>query len=187
MTQATQKQTRNGIDLEALAQTVAAIQEDPARARVSFGVTTRWTGQTRTESEVTGCTIGGVPVARRFTMAVDEPLQLLGSNTAPNPQEMLMAALNACMAVGYVAGAAVEGITLDAVTIETEGDLDLRGFLGLDPDVVPGYDAIRYRVTVRGNGTPQQFRAIHENVMKTSPNYFNLSRPIRLEADLVIG
>jgi uncharacterized OsmC-like protein len=118
---------------------------------------------------------------------VDEPFELLGSNTAPNPQELLLTALNACITVGYVAGAAVQGIQLDQLEIESRGQLDLRGFLGIDESVPAGYDTIRYDVRIKGNGTEDQFRAIHENVIRTSPNYFNLSRPIRLDAQLHVA
>ncbi len=97
-----------------------------------------------------------------------------------------MAALNACMAVGYVAGCAMRGIELTALEIETEGALDLRGFLGVDPAVNPGYDEVRYTVRIRGDGTPEQFREIHETVMKTSPNFANFARPIRLRPTLVV-
>ena len=69
-----------------------------------------------------------------------------------------MAAMNACMLVGYVAGAAVNGITLEKLEIETDGTLDLRGFLGIDERVKPGYDSVAYTVRIRGNGTPEQFR-----------------------------
>jgi hypothetical protein len=62
----------------------------------------------------------------------------------------------------------------------------LRGFLGIDPAVPPGYEAIRYTVRIKGNGTAEQFREIHETVMKTSPNYFNVSRPIRIDASLEV-
>jgi len=130
-------------------------------------------------------TIGGREVLRHFEMDVDEPHELLGQNSAPNPQEM-MTALNACIMVGYVAGAAVKGITLEKVEIDTAGELDLRGFLGIDPGVRPGYEAIRYTVRIKGDGTPEQFREIHETVMKTSPNYFNVSRPIRIDAMLEV-
>jgi hypothetical protein len=41
-------------------------------------------------------------------------------------------------------------------------------------------------VRIAGNGTPAQFKEIHENVMKTSPNYFNLSQPVKLEAKLEV-
>ena len=83
-------------------------------------------------------------------------------------------------------GAAVNGITLTKLEIETKGRLDLRGFLGLDPNVKPGYESLQYVVHIAGNGTPAQFQEIHENVIKTSPNYFNVSNPVKLDAKLEV-
>ena len=176
----------NGLDLHALAEVVEHIKQDPAKGQVSFRVQTEWRGQTRSRARVQSYTIGGQEVLRNFTIDADEPFELLGRNTAPNPQELLMAALNACITVGYVAGAAVKGIALERVEIETSGTLDLRGFLGIDASVPAGYETIRYVVRIKGSGTPEQFREIHENVLRTSPNYFNLSRPIRIDARLVV-
>jgi uncharacterized OsmC-like protein len=176
----------NGLDLQALQGVVEAIQKDPKEGQVEFRVMTNWRGQTVSESTVESLTLGGKQIPRSFRMVVDEPLELLGTNTAPNPQETLMAALNACMLVGYVAGAAVRGITLEKVEIETTGKLDLRGFLGLDDNVIPGYENLSYTVRIKGNGTEEQFREIHETVKKTSPNYFNISRPIRLDSKLEV-
>jgi uncharacterized OsmC-like protein len=177
----------NDIDLVALGDVVGAIQADPAQARASFHVTSRWQGQTRSRTTVEAITLGGERIERDFTIVADEPNELLGTNTAPNPQELLMAAVNACMMVGYVAGASMKGIQLDSLEIETQGELDLRGFLGLSDDVPAGYRAIDYDVRIKGNGTPAQFAEIHETVMATSPNYFNMSRPIRMNGNLVIG
>jgi hypothetical protein len=87
--------------------------------------------------------------------------------------------------VGYVANAAVMGVTIENVEIETEGELNLRGFLDIDANVKPAYDSIRCRVRLTGNGTRQQYQAIHEQVLKTSPNYFNVSQLIRVDATLV--
>ena len=176
----------NGLDLAALGQVIEDIKADPAKAQVGFRVTSRWQGQTRSETSVDSWMIAGEEKARGFKVVVDEPLELLGENTAPNPQEMLMAALNACITVGYVVGAAVRGITLDSLEIETAGELDLRGFLGIDDTVPAGYETIRYTVRMKGNGTPEQFDEIHRNVIATSPNYFNVSRPIEIDATLVV-
>lgn len=183
----TVKNRVNGLDLNALGEVVEAIQQDPGQAKVTFDVTTRWTGQTRSETVVDGFTIAGNRVARTHKIVADEPCELLGGDSAPNPQELLMAAVNACMTVGYVAGAALHGITLDSLEIATRGTLDLRGFLGLDDTVPPGYEAIDYDVRIKGNGTPEQFEEIHQTVMKTSPNYFNISRPIRMNGTLRVG
>jgi uncharacterized OsmC-like protein len=183
----TVKNRVNGLDLGALGDVVDAIGKDPGQAQVAFDVTTRWTGQTRSETTVDGFTIAGERVSRTHKIVADEPCELLGGDSAPNPQELLMAAVNACMTVGYVAGAAVKGITLDGLEIKTRGKLDLRGFLGLDDQVPPGYEEIDYEVRIKGNGTPEQFEEIHQNVMKTSPNYFNISRPIRMNGSLKVG
>ena len=183
----TVKSRVNGLDLAALGEVVEAIQEDSSKALVSFDVATKWQGQTRSETTVDGYTIAGERVARSHKIVADEPFELLGSDGAPNPQELLMAAANACMTVGYVAGAALKGITLEKLEIRTKGTLDLRGFLGLDDRVPPGYEAIDYEVTIAGNGTPEQFAEIHETVMKTSPNYFNLNRPIRMNGTLQVA
>jgi uncharacterized OsmC-like protein len=184
MLEVTTKPPINGIDLQALDEFVAAIGEDKKEAAVGFKVTTRWAGQTRSESTVEGYDIGGEHVARRFTITADEPNELLGTNSAPNPQELLMSAVNACMMVGYVAQAAVRGIRLDSATIETDGELDLRGFLGLDDQVPPGYRKINYTVTLKGDGTREQYEEIHRAVQATSPNYFNMARPIEMNGRL---
>jgi uncharacterized OsmC-like protein len=176
----------NGLDMAALAEVVEAVAADPAKGKVGFRVTNTWKGQTKSEAVVEGYTIGGERVDRKFAMQIGEPFELLGQNTAPNPQEYLMAALNACIMVGYVAGASAKGITLESVEIETDGELDLRGFLGIDPSVKPGYEQLNYTVRIKGNGTPEDFREIHENVMRTSPNFFNVTHAIPVEATLEV-
>lgn len=176
----------NDIDLAALGDVVEAIDADAKKALVSFNVTTRWLGQTRSESEVESYTIGGERIARSFRIRADEPEELLGTNSAPNPQELLMSAVNACMMVGYVAGAALKGIELESLIIETKGELDLRGFLGLSDAIPPGYRGIDYDVRIKGNGTAEQFAEIHETVMATSPNYFNMSRPVKMNGTLIV-
>src|SRR5947207_6653202 len=143
----------NGLDLDALAEVVREIERDPRKGMVPFRVHTAWRGQTRSRTTVESYTIGGQEVRRHFEIDVDEPHELLGQNSAPNPQEMLMTALNACITVGYVAGAAIKGIRLDKVEIETSGKLDLRGLLVIDASVPPGYEALRYPASRNGNGS----------------------------------
>lgn len=176
----------NDLDLDALGAVVEEIKQDPSKAKVRFAVSTRWNGQTGSTSKVTGYELAGQYIDREFEIVADEPHELLGANSAPNPQELLMSAVNACMTVGYVANAALRGITLDRLEIETTGELDLRGFLGLDDAVPPGYEEIDYVVHMSGNGTPDQFAEIHRAVMATSPNYFNMARPIRMNGKLAI-
>ena len=176
----------NGIDLDALAEATEAIRQDPANGKVAFRVRTEWTGQTRSETTIDSCILGGERIERRFKIVADEPYELLGTDSAPNPQELLMSAVNACMMVGYVAQAAVRGITLTTCRIEMEGELDLRGFLGLDPTVPNGYRKLDYVVTLEGDGTREQYEEMHAAVKATSPNFYNINQTIEMNGRLQV-
>lgn len=177
----------NDIDLDALGATVAAIQEEPGRAILGFRVRSRWAGQCRSEHQVTGYRNGDDWIERPFTIVADEPEELFGANAAPNPQELLMSALNACMMVGYVAGASIKGIELESLEIHTYGELDVRGFLGMTDEVPPGYPHIDYTVRIKGKGSAADFEEIHANVMATSPNFYHLANPIQLNGKLELA
>ena len=176
----------NGINPEAVAELINTVKANPDEGMTRWGVTTRWMGGCKSQTHVAGFEIAGQRVEKDFHIPIDEPLELGGTNTQANPQEYLMAALNACMLVGYVAVATLHGVELESLEIESDGEIDLRGFLGLDENVKPGYDAINYTVRIKGNGTPEQFQQIHETVTATSPNRFNMANPIKLNADLVV-
>ncbi len=187
MTATTESTMVNGINTDALRGAIDAITQDPAKGMTHWEVTSHWRGGTRSDAKISGYGIGGQRVPRNFTIKADEPLELCGQNEFANPQEYLLAALNACMIVGYTALCALAGIELEELRIETEGDIDLRGFLGISPEVKPGYDQLRYTVHIKGNATPEQFDQIHRTVMATSPNYFNVRNPIPLKSRLVVS
>jgi hypothetical protein len=100
---------------------IERVKGEPAKGKTKWHVTTTWQGQTRSRAEVASFEIGGEKVPRQFSIDIDEPRELGGSNGFANPQEHLIAALNACMTVGYVAQCAVRGINL-----ESPGDRDRR-------------------------------------------------------------
>lgn len=176
----------NGINVSALKQAIADIAADPDAGQTRWSVTSRWMGGTRTDHFVDGVDIGGQKIDRQFRLQIDEPCELCGTNEFANPQEYLMAATNACMMVGYASVAAVMGVTLTKLELEMSGDIDLRGFLDIDRSVAPGYERMHYTVRIAGDGTQEQFEKMHEVVQRTSPNYYNISRPIELTNDLVV-
>jgi uncharacterized OsmC-like protein len=177
----------NGINVDDLFALIEGVKQNAAHGKTNWRVTTSWQGQTRSRSQVDGFKIGKDHVSRRFSIDIDEPCELGGSNRFANPQEHLLAALNACMMVGYVAQCAVRGIMIESLEIETDGEIDLRGFLGIDPSVPPGYENLRYTVRIKGSGSKEEFAEIHEAVMATSPNFYNVSRPVALKPTIVVG
>ncbi len=176
----------NGINVDELFALIGGVKRDAAKAKTNWHVSTSWCGQTRSRSQVDGYEIGGEKVQRRFSIDIDEPCELGGTNQFANPQEHLLSALNACIMVGFVAQCAVHGISLESLKIETNGEIDLRGFLGIDPAMPAGYQSLSYTIRVKGSGTKEEFAKIHEAVMAASPNFYSVSRPVALRPALVV-
>ena len=185
-TETTEPKVVNGINVDNLLTLIEGVRRDAAKGNTQWRVTTIWQGQTRSRARVEGFAIGGQEVSREFSIDIDEPYELGGSNRFPNPQEHLLSALNACMMVGYAAQCAVRGITLEKLEIETRGEIDLRGFLGIDAAVPAGYENLSYTVRIKGSGTKEEFAKIHDAVMATSPNFYSVSRPVALKPTLVV-
>lgn len=177
----------NGLNVDDLMNLIDNVSAEPASGATTWNVRTKWQNCTHSRSEVSNFMIGGTDVPRKFTIDIDEPNELGGGNAHANPQEYLIAALNACMTVGYVAQCSVRGITIESLEIVTEGEIDLRGFLGIDPEIANGYENLRYTVRIKGDGTDAQFADVHDAVMATSPNFYNLAKPVTLTPTLIVG
>jgi uncharacterized OsmC-like protein len=180
------KEKLNGIDTQALKQVMGQISKDPSLGKVKFQVTTTWKGVTKSETVIEGYEISGQKVKRIHTFVIDEPRELMGEDASANPQEYLMGAMNACIMNTYVIAAAMKGVKLESVVMETEGELDLRGFLGIDKNVIAGYKELTYKVRLKGNGTKEQYEEVHKAVVATSPNYYNITHAIKLNTELII-
>jgi uncharacterized OsmC-like protein len=106
-------------------------------------------------------------------MDADEPAILAGSDNGANPVEHLLHALASCLTTSMVAHAAVRGIAIRSVESSLEGEIDLRGFLGLSPSVPKGYTAIR--AAFRIDADPKDLDRIRE-LAKSSPVFNTLTQ-----------
>lgn len=100
----------------------------------------------------------------------DEPPSFGGQDSAPNPMELILAALNGCLAVMIQVIAREKGVQVDAVRFHAEGQLDLRGAMG-DPSVPAYFRTVRERVEVASPANEQQIRALQEEVQRRCPVY----------------
>jgi uncharacterized OsmC-like protein len=143
----------NGIELATLQTTVQRIQDDPGLGQCQFRARNTWLGGNHNCTTITGFYGARQEMAHRqpFELHADEPPILAGGDEGANPVEHLLNALAACVTTSMVAHAAVRGIQLDELESELEGDIDLRGFLGLDSDVPKGYTAIRMKFRVKAD------------------------------------
>ncbi len=179
---------RNGVNVDQLIATIAAVQQDPNVAAFTFKASITWRSGARSDGEIKDFVHAGQPAVRpeSFRVVGDEPPVLLGSNERPNAVELLLQALGFCYAVGYVYNAAARGIEISELRYEIEGDLDLRTFIGLDGPRA-GFTAIRATSWVKSpNAGKEQLEELCQYVQDTSPVRDCLANPIPVTTDLVI-
>ena len=141
----------NGINLNVLTETVQAIQADPELGKCQFRARNKWIEATHNCTTVSGFYGAKQENTHKqvFELHADEPPILAGNDDGANPVEHLLHALASCVTTSMVAHAAVRGIYIEELESELEGDIDLRGFLGLDGDVPKGYTNIRVTYKVK--------------------------------------
>lgn len=166
--------TRNGVDVDQLVATVSAVEQTPELARFQFRTHTDWIdgGHSRTTVQnFHGAGQEDTSRAEPFVLEGDEPPVLLGANHAPNAVEVILHALASCLAVGFIYNAAAQGINVRSLDFDLEGDLDLRGFLGLSDQVRSGYEGVRVIYLGRRGRTTGEARGA------LRPRSAHLSRP----------
>jgi putative redox protein len=105
---------------------------------------------------------------RQFSFTVDEPPQLGGTDTGPNPVELVLAALGTCQEIVYATYARLLDIPIEAIAIRVSGDLDLRGFLGA-AEVPAGYRAIDFDVAITSSASAEEIARLVETVNRRCP------------------
>ncbi len=119
-------------------------------------------------------------------MTSDEPTALLGTDTAVSPAEYVLQALAGCYTVTLTANAASRGIELKSFRLELEGDIDLRGFLGIDTAIRPGVQQLRVRVHIEApDATREQLEELISLVESRSPIRDTLVNPVDVVTTLV--
>ncbi len=121
---------------------------------------------------------------RTHEIAVDEPDMLGGTDTGPNPVELILGGLATCQAITYRVWAAMTGAALDDVRVTAEGDIDLQGFFGLDDAVRPGFRAIRLNVELIGPETEERYRELIEVVDRHCPVLDIVGNPVPVTREM---
>lgn len=173
----------NGLDMSVLTETVHAISKDPELGKCKFRARNKWVEGNHNRTTVSD--FYGAKSEQRhqqaFEMHADEPPILAGSDSAANPAEHLLHALASCVTTSLVAHAAVKGIHIEEMESELEGDIDLNGFLGLNPDVPKGFTNIRVKFRVK---TDSENLKMLKKLSEVSPVYNTLIHGVKVKIDI---
>jgi uncharacterized OsmC-like protein len=176
-------QMTNGVNVTQLAKTVDAVRANPSLGRFQFRCENMWNDGAHNTSTIQGFYGAGEEDTSRttpFSIEADEPPVLLGQDVGANPVEYVLHALAACMTTSMVYHAAARGIRIGAMQCSLEGELDLRGFLGLDPSVRKGFEGIRATFDIQTDATAEQMAEL----AKMSPVRDTVSNPVPVSVDI---
>ena len=170
----------NNINIAGLSEFANEVKESPKEGKAKYGIELNWISGTKSVVKTKNMQLGDHKLVRNFEFNIDEPGQLLGINSYPNPQEYLLGGLAGCMAVTFIAGATLMGIRLESLTLEIDGELDLKGFLGVSEDDHIGFPELKYTFNVKGEGTSEQYAQLLERVKRHSPNYSTVAYEVKM-------
>jgi uncharacterized OsmC-like protein len=175
----------NGVDADEVVSLATMISEDEDFGKFTFRANNEWINGARSRSSIQGFYAGGKENNDRkeaLYVDADQPAFLGGQNTAPNPVEHLLHALDSCLTVTLVYHAAVQGIHLDEVKTSSEGDMNARGFFGISDQVNKGYKQIRVNMRVKSDAdvdtltTLAMFSPVYEVISRSVPIDFTLTK-----------
>ena len=171
----------NGLDVQAAADTIAAIKADKSLARFQFRARNVWISGGENRSMIRDFYGAGREDSSRamtFKFTNGEPPVLLGHNEGANPVEFLLHALAGCVTTTFVLHAMARGITIRELSTMLEGDIDLQGLLGLDDAVSPGYEQIRIRMNVKADCSDKELDDLLAYAQQHSPVCNTVCRPV---------
>ena len=179
--------TKNGVNVDELFNTIDAVKKSPVIAKFRFRANNEWFdgGHNRTTIK----DFYGIQKEHRheatFKLDADEPPLLLGTGKGPNPVEYLLTALAACVTTSLVYHAAAKGIVLKSVESRLEGDIDLRGFLGISKEVRKGYQEIRMYFKIDADVPDEELQELVQLGPSYSPVFDSITNgvPVKVELD----
>src|SRR5262245_46237995 len=181
------KKSVNGVDVEGLFKSIDAIKAMPNLGIFRFTLNNQWIDAGLNRSSIQNFYGTGQEHTSRkqpFILDSDEPAVLLGKDKGPSPVEYLLHAVAACVTSSIVYHAAARGIELKSIESRLDGEIDVRGFLGLDDNVPRGYKKITMKFKIEADIPTAQLEEI-VNIGKThSPVYNTLTRGVQVDVQL---
>ena len=177
----------NGVDTPTLFATINAVRDTPALANFQWRAENEWVNGTNSRSRIESFSGAGGDQkhARVFEFDADHPAVLVGGDAGATPVEFLLVALSSCLTSGIANIASARGVKLTSIKSTIEGDMDLRGILGLSKDVRNGYQGIKVNFTIAGDAPPETLQKIVEQSKARSAVFDVITNGVPVTIDVV--
>lgn len=183
------REPRNGVDTPTLFATINVVAGQPELAKFQFRATNRWQSGTHSRTRIESFTGAGGEHTHvsEFKFDADHPQVLVGGDRGAVPVEFLLVGLASCLTAGIANISAARGVNLTEVESTIEGDIDLRGILGISDEVRNGYQGIRVNFKIKGDAPAEKLRQIVEQSKNRSAVFDVLTNgvPVEINTEVV--
>ena len=182
----TQDTVLNGVNVTQLFEVIDVINDNADVAHIELRASNNWIDGAYNRSKINGFYAALEEHSREkdFVMDNDEPPVLLGTDKSANPAEYILHALAGCISTTLVYHAAAKGIKVEKVETRFEGDIDLRGFLGLPGYNKVGYEEIRVYINVIADASKKEIEELVELAQRRSVVFNTLRNPVPINVKI---
>jgi len=176
---ATEPVADNGVNVEHLLGARTALTDAPEAAEFTWRASTEWVRGTRTETTVDDYSGLGETHSHKtsFSYTADHPEVFASEDNGPTPVEYVLVGLTTCLTAGVAAVAQNRNIQLKSVKASIEGDMNILGILGGDPEVRNGFNDIRVHFDIDADASPEDIEALVAQSQKRSAVFDVVTNP----------
>jgi uncharacterized OsmC-like protein len=176
----------NGVNTQALLDARTALTQAPGAAKFKWRAINEWQRGTHSRTTVDGFFGLGEEQSHRatYTFESDHPEVFASEDNGATPAEILLVALAGCLTAGVAAVAQNREIQLRSVKATVEGDMDILGILGGDPEVRNGFEGIRVHYEIDADGSPADIEALVAQSQKRSAVFDALTNPTNISVEV---
>ncbi len=169
----------NGVNVEALLDARETLKGAPAAAQFVWRAECEWLGGVHSRSTVKGFFGLGDEQEHNnsFTVDADHPPHFAASDNGATPVEIVLSALASCLTAGVAAVAQNRGIQVHSIKAKVEGDMDIYGILGIDPEVRNGFSDIRIHFDIDADASQEDIAALVAQSQRRSAVFDIITNP----------
>lgn len=186
MTTAQERPVTNGVNVQALLAARNALADAPEGAKFTWKASNEWAGGTHSKSTVEEFFGLGDNQTHKstFTFSADHPEVFASEDHGATPVEFVLVGLASCLTAGLAAVAQNREIQLNSVKATIEGDMDILGILGGDPEVRNGFNDIRVNYEIDADATQQEIEALVAQSQKRSAVFDIITNPTNVSVNV---
>ncbi len=176
----------NGVNVEHLLGARNILGDQPEAGQFTWRVTNEWLHGTHSKTRVEGYFGLGQENDHKasYSFESDHPLVFAAEDNAATPVEIVLTGLASCLTAGVAAVAQVREIQLRSVKATVEGDMDIAGILGADPEIRNGFNNVKVTYDIDADATPDEIAALVAQSQKRSAVYDILTNPTNVTVEV---